>query len=305
MEHEINMNMRKLKKSIWMKICSGFYYCSPILETKILYRFAMNKKLNLSNPKTFNEKIQWLKLYYKNPLVSKCADKYMVREYVRECGLENTLNEIYGVYENADNIDFGVLPNKFVIKCTHGSGYNIICTDKSKLNIEDVKKKLNKWMKSRYSVIAAEIQYDDIKPRIIIEKYLGNEENKIPLDYKLFCFDGKVRLTMVCEGRYEKTGTKFYYFNNDWTMLPFDKESRLIYEGKKECKIERPETFEKMMFYAEKLSEGFPFVRVDFYEYNKNVILGEMTFTPCAGLDSTLTEESDLLLGNMINLPQN
>jgi len=281
-----------------------FYHISPLLETKIVYRFAMNKKLNLSNPKTFNEKIQWLKLYYKNPLIGKCADKYMLREYAEKLGLQDILNEIYGIYENAENIDFDTLPEKFVIKCTHGSGYNIICTDKHSLNLQQVRKKLDKWMKSRYSVIAAELQYDEIKPRIIIEKYLGNEQEKVPLDYKIFCFNGHVRLTMVCKGRYEEEKTKFYYFDNNWKMLPIDKSYKGIYNEEKKYYIKKPYTFDKMIFYAEKLSASFPFVRVDFYEYENKVILGEMTFTPCAGLDNTLTEYGDLFLGNMISLPE-
>lgn len=197
------MNIRNKKKRIWFKISPIIYNVSPVLASKIVFLFAMNKRLDLKNPKTFNEKIQWLKLYWQDPRVAMCADKYELREYVRECDAKEILNPIFGVYKNFDHINFELLPDKFALKCTHGSGYNIICENKDDFNIYEVKKKVNKWMNSRFSYIGAEIQYDKMEPKIIIEKYIEGIDKHPPIDYKMFCFNGKVCLTMTCEGRGE------------------------------------------------------------------------------------------------------
>jgi len=297
------MKIRKLEKYIWLKICPILYKFSPEVASKILFLFSKKQRLNLKEPKTFNEKIQWLKLYWQDPRVSKCADKYEVRKYAEEMGLVEILNPLYGVYDNVKNIDFENLPNKFALKCSHGCGYNIICKCKDDLNIDEVKEKVNKWMKSRYAHVAAEVQYDRIKPRIIVEEYIKGINGHPPIDYKLFCFNGKVNFTMVCEGRGEAEYPQFNFYDNDWNVLHYYNNLNQINLNNRKHYLEKPESFKKMKEYAEKLSLQFPFVRVDFYEINEKPILGEMTFTPTGGIDSFFDKNTDLLLGNLIKLP--
>lgn len=298
-----NSKLRSLQKKVWLKSSGVFYNISPVLASKVLFLFSMKKRLNLKNPKTFNEKIQWLKLYWQDPRVAKCADKYDLRKYVESCGLEELLNPIYGMYTDVNNIDFDKLPERFALKGTHGCGYNLICTNKENLNINEVKKIAKKWMESRYAYVAAEIQYDKMIPKIIIEKFIDGIDGHVVTDYKVFCFNGKPMLTMVCEGRGEGERAKYYFYDNFWEAKPYNKDStELIKRGRKEH-ADKPKSFDDMIKYAEILSKPFPFVRVDFYDVNGKPILGEMTFTPCGGIDSRLNPEVDLLMGNLINLP--
>lgn len=295
--------MREKMKKMWIFISPVMYNISPIFATKVLYLFSMKKRLNLKNPKTFNEKLQWLKLYWEDPRVAKCADKYELREYAKICGLDRLLNEVYGVYKDVDEIDFDSLPNRFALKGTHGSGYNLICSDKRKLDIKNVKKIANKWLKSRYAYVAAEVHYDKIEPRLIIEKFIEGNNGKSISDYKIFCFNGKAKLTMVCEDRVENGRAKYYFYDNSWNILPYNDDSKKILEKNMKSHAEKPVSFDLMIEYAEMLSEPFPFVRVDFYEVDENPILGEMTFFPCGGIDSRLDSKVDEVLGDLIILP--
>lgn len=298
------MKVREIQKKIWFYISPAIYNLSPVLASKMLFLFAMKKKLNLKNPKTFNEKIQWLKLYWQDERVAKCADKYDVRAYVKDCGLEHILNPIYGVYTNENDIDFEKLPNKFALKGTHGCGYNIICKDKRSLDLIEVRRICNKWLKSRYSYISAEIQYDKMKPKLIVEEYIDGIDGRSAIDYKIFCFNGKAHFTMVCEDRDKNQRAKFYFFDNNWNILEYNNDSKILKQQKVKESSEKPVSFDDMLKYAEELSKPFPFVRVDFYNVNGKAILGEMTFTPCGGIDSRLDKEVDLFMGNLIKLPK-
>lgn len=298
-----NSKLRSLQKKIWLKSSGVIYNISPILASKVLFLFSMKKRLNLKNPKTFNEKIQWLKLYWQDPRVAKCADKYDLREYVESCGLEELLNPIYGIYTDVNNIDFDKLPKKFALKGTHGCGYNLICTDKEKLNINETREIAKRWMKSRYAYVAAEIQYDKMTPKIIIEKFIDGIDGNVVTDYKIFCFNGKPTITMVCEGRGECERAKYYFYDNFWEVKPYNKDSTELIKSGRKKHADKPKSFDNMIKYAEILSKPFPFVRVDFYDVNGKPILGEMTFTPCGGIDSRLNPEVDILMGNLINLP--
>ena len=192
-------------KKIGKKFFEILTRISPRLSAKILYIYRTKEIPHLKNPKKFNEKMTNLKLTYKdNQLVSQCADKYGVREYVKSKGLEHILNELYLICNNPDEIDFDKLPDKFALKCTHGCGYNIICNDKSKLDIKETKTKLNKWLKEKYGLATQELHYLNIKPRIICEKYLCDENGKLPLDYKIYCFNGVPKCILVCSEREEK-----------------------------------------------------------------------------------------------------
>ena len=214
-------------RDIYRSLMAVISNISPTLTSQIYYFSKFKKKINLKNPQTFNEKLMYLKLneYEHNELITKCSDKYKVREYVKECGLENTLNDLLGVYNNANEIDFSKFPNQFVLKCNHASGFNIICEDKSQLNIEKTKKKLNKWLKTDYWKYVAEMQYKNVDKKIICEKYLKSKDENSIEDYKIYCFNGKPTICLVCIGRNLGKPKKFF-FDQDWNLLKINKDSK-------------------------------------------------------------------------------
>lgn len=273
------------------------YAASPILASKYLYRRNMGKSLNLNNPQTFNEKLHWLKLYWKNPLITECTDKYAVRNYIRNCGCAEILNELYGMYEHVSEIEWGNLPDKFALKCTHGCGCNTICNDKAKLNKAETIKQLTKWLKTKYDRIAAEPHYAQIKPRIICEKYLETTAGLLPNDYKIYCFNGEPKIMLVCTERRNKL--KLDFLNFDWERIDIASEEYNLGEIPP-----RPSCFNLMINYAKKLSRPFPFVRVDFYDYNSRPIFGEMTFTPAACNATYYNAYGQKMLGSMLRLPR-
>lgn len=273
---------------------------SPKITTKLLYKRAFAKKLDLKNPKTLNEKIQWLKLntYYKNELVTACVDKYKVREYIKDKDLVHTLNELIGVWRTVEEIDWEQLPNKFVLKCNHGAGYNIVCQDKKTFNVESAKEMLAKWMKEDYWKLYAEVNYKYVDKRIICEKFIETKNGELPTDYKVYCFNGQPQYIMLCEGR-ETNDTKYYFVDRNWKIAPLNRDSMNTSEN---FVIEKPKNFDLLFKYAEILSEPFPFVRVDFYLENGEVYFGELTFTPGGGLDYNRLESTDTLFGNLLSL---
>lgn len=273
---------------------------SPKINSEILYWGIIGKKLNLKNPQNFNEKLMWLKLnkYGNNELVSKCADKYSVREYVKECGCGEILNDLIDVYSNVNDIDFNKLPDKFVLKCNHASGYNIICKDKDKLDERKTKKQLKKWVKKDYWAMYSEIQYKKIERKIVCEKFLESKGENSIVDYKVYCFNGKADFIMICIGR--NTGhIKYYYMDKDWKVM---KVNDLGMETLDDFQIEKPKCVDKMFEYAEKLAKPFEFVRVDFYDYKDKPVFGELTFTPSACVDTDYTEQGCLQLGKKLHL---
>lgn len=270
---------------------------SPTLSTKILYKRSKGEKLNLKQPKTFSEKLLYLKLntYYNNPLVTKCADKYMVREYIKEKGFNELLNELIGVYDSVDQIKWKELPQKFVLKCNHGSGYNIICTDKNKLDIDYTKKQLKKWMSEDYWKFSAEVNYKFIKKKIICEKYLDTDIGFLPIDYKIYCFNGEPKAILVMFDR--DSSPKGVFMSTNWEFI-----SNVDKYGAIDELPEKPYSLETMISAARKLSEPFPFVRVDFYQYLNQAIFGEMTFTPAGGISPSETEIDEKSMGELLNI---
>jgi len=260
----------------------------------------MGRKLDLTNPKTLNEKIMWLKLntYRDNPLVIQCADKYRVREYLASQGLSHIQIPLYYVYDNAESINWLDLPGSFVIKCNHGCGYNIICTDKAGLNIRDTEKQLRIWTKSEYWRRLAEINYRHIPHKIICEKYLSVENGSPPEDYKVYCFNGQARYVLVCVGRFAEK-TFFYFFDEKWELARINPDGIAAYDG---FSLPEPAQLPNMLNCSAILSRPFPFVRIDYYVVNNDLYFGEMTFTPSAGLDKNRLPETDLLFGSMIDL---
>lgn len=273
---------------------------SPVVASKFIYRVAKKKKLDLKNPQLFDEKIMWLKLntYYKNPLITKCVDKYAVREYIKEQGCEEILNDLIGVYSSTSEIEWDKMPDRFALKCNHGCGYNIICDDKSKLDLDAVKKQLDAWMAEDYYLNYAEVNYKYVPKRIICEAYLASKDGFLPNDYKIYCFDGVPKLVLTCYDRDDaKEQVQLVFTDLDFNVLAYGAEG--INDGKA---IEKPESFDKMLEYCRILSKGFPFVRMDFYDIDGKVYFGEMTFTPAGGLAKYYNEEGQKRLGEMIAL---
>lgn len=264
---------------------------------KIYFKYKMGYKLNLKNPQTFNEKLQWLKLYDRNPEYTKMVDKYEVREYIKEKIGEEYLIPLIGVYDNFDDIDFDKLPNQFVIKCNHDSGGLAICRDKSNFDIVSARKKINASLKRNYYYCGREWPYKNVKPKIIIEKYMEDNVNKELIDYKFMCFDGEPKLSFTCSERY-KDGLKVTFFDLDWNKLPFERH----YPSSSK-KIKKPFNYNLMLKFSKILSDNIPFVRVDWYEINGKLYFGEMTFYPGNGYEEFKPLEWDKKIGDLIKLP--
>jgi len=254
---------------------------------------------DLRNPKTFNEKIQWLKLYYHNPLMTVCADKYKVREYVSEKIGAEYLVPLLGAYDSPNEIDFESLPNQFVLKVNWGSGQNVVCKDKSQLDCKSAKTKLVRWLKpsSNHYFHAFEWGYKNINPKIVCEKYISALE-RCPRVYKIMCFDGEPKIVQLVFND-KQTNETINYYDVDWQLLPFRQNF-----ANNPVKIEKPSRLMEMFEMARKLSKPFPFVRTDFFEVEDAVLFSEMTFYSDSGLADFHPSEWDLKLGNLINLPK-
>lgn len=256
-------------------------------------------KLDLNNPKTFNEKLQWLKLNNRKPEMVKMVDKVDAKEYVAKIIGEEYIIPTLGVYDSVDEIDFDKLPNQFVLKCTHDSGGIVICSDKSKLDIEAAKAKLRRGLKVNYYYQNREWPYKQVKPRIIAEQYMVDESGYELKDYKFFCFDGEVKLLFIASDRGSKTEeTKFDFFDTDFNHLPF-----LNGHPNATKPIDRPKGFEEMKKIAARLSQGQPHLRVDLYDINGRIYFGELTFYHWSGMTPFEPKEWDYKLGEWIILP--
>lgn len=276
------------------------YTLSPTLLVMYFYLKQRGMLPDLKKPESFDEKLLWLILYWRHPLKSQCADKYAMRSFVEKNGMGHILPPIIGVYNDSSEINFDSLPERFVLKCTHGCGFNILCRSKHDLDWDEAKRKLNSWMKVDLSKVCGNIHYASIKPRIVCEHFLEDSSGDIPNDYKVFCFAGKAHCIMACTERGSDERTKFDFYDLGWKeKLPYSKTSLLANRN-----IPKPAAYEEMIKSAEILSRPFPFVRMDFYSINGKAILGEMTFTPNGGVDTYLTERAQQELGEMIELPE-
>ena len=267
---------------------------------KLRYRAMMAKKLNLKDPKTYTAKLQWLKLYDRNPAYISLVDKHAVRSYVKETIGEEYLIPHYGVWDHFGDIPFEQLPQSFVLKCTHDSGGMLICQDKSRLNLDEARKKMEKARTRSFFKLNREWPYKNVTPRIIAEQYMENTKTKDLRDYKFFCFDGVPKLMFVATDRQTQgEDTKFDFFDMDYQHLQ-------IVNGHPNAPItpERPVNFELMKELAAKLSKGIPHVRVDFYEVDGRVYFGEMTFYHFSGTVPFQPGYWDKTIGDWITLPQ-
>ena len=279
------VNSILLKHDIYKKELSEWWY-------KI-----MQKPLNLVNPKTFNEKIQWLKLYDSIPIKTVLSDKYLVRSWVKEKIGEQYLIPILGVYEKFEDINFNNLPNQFVIKCNHGSGYNIIVKDKNKLNFGVIREKIEKWMNENFSSFYQELNYRDIQPKILIEKYMDDSSGDLR-DYKINCFNGKPEFIWMDIDRHSKHKRNLYDLN--WKQLPYKINSN--YEAFPSP--EKPKCLKQLINLASILSKGFSYVRVDFYIINEKIYFGEMTFYTSSGTEDIIPPSFDKRLSSLIKIPK-
>ena len=271
------------------------------LERK--FECCMGKPLELENPQTFNEKLQWLKLYDRKPEYTVMVDKYKVREYIKERLGEEYLIPLLGVWDNPDDIDFDQLPDQFVLKCNHNSGLGMyICKDKSKLISHDIKRirrNLARGLAQDYYLTGREWPYKDVPRKIIAEKYMTDSASSSDFtDYKFFCFNGYVDCVMVCLER-SSGDTKFYFFDKDWNLKRLNIRGKNAPDG---FTIPKPNQMDKMFEVAAKLSEGLPFARVDLYQSNDHIYFGEITFFPDSGFDANLLPETDKYFGDLIRL---
>lgn len=276
------------------------YLITDKMLIKLRFKHRLGRKLNLENPTKLNDKLQWLKLYWYDPLAAKCADKYEVREYIKNTIGSKYLNEIYGVYESVDDINIDELPKSFVLKGTHGSGFNIICKDKNKMDWSKEFKKMKRWLRTNYYWSKREWVYRDIKPRIICEKFIEQDNGEELRDYRFFCFNGVPKFIAVDLNINDKNNTRRNLYDLDWNLM----EEEITYPKDQNINLEKPAELEQMIKLAEKLSSRFPHSRVDFYYTNNKIIFSEITFFHQSGMGKFNPPEFEEELGSYLILPQ-
>lgn len=267
---------------------------------KYFYKRRLNREINLNIPRDFNEKINWLKIHSDMKIWAQLSDKYEVRMYLHDCGLEHALNQLYGVYEKVNEIDFNKLPQSFVIKTTNGgSGTEVkIIEDKSTLNEKSLRNYFKAICKPSKLDASAEFHYKYIKPRIIIEKFLKQSDNSPLVDYKIHCFNGEPFVILVCSDRVFGKSVKLTLYDLDWNPM-FDK---LISKSKGDKIVAKPKGLTQMLEYSRILAKPFPQVRVDWYEIDGKIIFGELTFTPAGGFIGYYSCEFLKEIGDKIDL---
>lgn len=300
----IKDKLKVLKKNPWVlwiwnerRRIKGNKEYNKISDEEFVKKFyynAFNKELNLENPKTFNEKLNWMKINYKNENATICADKYEVRKYLQDRGYGWLLNDLIGVYDKVEDIHIDKLPSKFVLKGTHGSGWNLIVKDKNKISWTPWKLVMKSWLKQNFYYYGREWVYKNMKPRIICEKYLEDNNGEL-LDYKIYCFNGQPKFIQVDVDRF-KNHTANYY-DTEWNTMPFqydDENSGRI--------IDKPKNLNEMVEVSKNLSKEFPHVRVDFYEVNGKLYFGELTFFTSSATGRFQPEEYDEIIGSWLKL---
>ena len=265
---------------------------------KLQYRIKFKRKLDLKSPKRFTEKIQWYKLNYKNDMMPRCSDKYLVREYIESKGLEHILNDLYCVFDRPEDIKLDRLPEKFVMKFSNGSGTNLICRDKSQLKEKDVIKEFKSFRFKVNANLGREWPYMKVQPKIVVERLLEDEThiNNAVNDYKIFCYDGKPEYVICISDRYSDRCNHLVY-DTDWNKVRVASEDARIDEDSP-----KPENLDEMLAIAAKLSEDFPFARIDLYSVSGKVYFGEITFYPWSGYMEFEPDEFDFVLGEKFNL---
>ncbi len=265
------------------------------LYLKMLYKAKMGKTIDFNNPKTCNEKMQWLKLHDRNPIYTTMVDKYLVKDFVSKKIGEEYIIPTLGVWECFEDIDFDNLPERFVLKCTHDSGGLVVVKDKSFLDMKEARKKIKHCMKRNYFTNTREWPYKNVRPRIIAEKFIG-EVDVAPVDYKFYCFDGEIDSVMLCLNR-ELGKPKFVFMDMNWNRIFYQKDEPDI-----DVELVKPKNFDVMVDVVRKLCKGLKEIRVDLYNINGTIYFGELTFFNQSGFDVDITYETDLMWGEKIKL---
>lgn len=287
--HQTHYNLRIILRKFISRLP-----ISDKLFRSLLFWVRNKRHLNLKDPETFTDKLNWLMTYTDFRQYAQYVDKYEVRDYVGQMVGDQFLNELYGLYSDENEIDFTILPSKFILKATHGSGMVFICHNKSEIYIPKVQSLCRKWLSTNYYYNERELNYYDIKPRIICEKLLLNPNGELPIDYKFYCFNGKAKIIYVDFDRYGNHTRNLY--NMNWELLPYKRDY-----PNHPVPFERPVKFDEMVNIAEILSSPFSIVRVDFFEVDRKIIFGELTFTPAAGLPK-MSLDLDLQMGKWLNI---
>lgn len=282
------------RRKFFKKIGKYFPESQYWFKASQFYLASTGKELNYSHPKDLNEKLMWLTRYWRDPLKTLCADKFLVRDYIKENGLSDILIPLLGVWDNADEIKFDDLPQQFVLKCNHGSGYNIICLDKTKLDIDNTRNTLNKWLATDFSTIAQELHYQAIPRKIVCEKLISSSA---PIEYQFWCLNGIAESILVCRKNYDDTYDAASY-SLDWNRL-FDRKNE-----NPNISFEKPVILNQLIAIAEILSKPFPFVRADFYVVDDKIYFAELTFTPAGNVLTAYKEEFINRLGKKLILPK-
>ena len=298
-----NFNNELKKQSIEIKYLINMICANDkrLILLKDWYFKKTGELLNLDSPQTFNEKIQWLKLYDSTPLKTRLADKYLVRGWIKEKIGEDYLIPLLGVWDKFDDIDFDKLPNQFVLKCNHGCGYNIIVTDKSKLDLNDASLKVNKWLNENFAFKHGfELQYSNIPRKIIAEEYIASIDSDAPIDYKFICCDGNPILCWVTNKKIKPHERSFYSLPQ-WNLekIEYCDGGAILAKNP----IEKPILLDKMIQICKTLAKDFPVVRVDLYSVGNKIFFGEMTFTSATGIAKFCPDEWNYILGKAITLP--
>lgn len=296
----LKMERNKLQKLISWAGARGFFRWMPD-EPYLRWMFwaRMGTRLNLEDPQTFNEKLQWLKLYDRKPEYTVMVDKYLVRDYIAQTIGEEYLIPLLGVWDDPEEIDFDALPQQFVLKCNHNSGLGMcICKDKETLDIPKVKQELKRGLQQNYYLTGREWPYKDVPRKIICEKFIQDDAISELRDYKFFCFRGKVDCVMVCLDRWSGD-PKYYFFDRDWKLLQYNIRGK---NTSPDFTLHKPSNIEEMFGIAEKLSAVLPFSRIDLYSVSGKTYFGEVTFFPDSGFDANLLCETDLHWGKILDI---
>lgn len=300
-----NENIEFFLKIWYFKFHSFFESLVPT-ETflKIQYRARTGSRLKLDNPITFNEKVQWLKVYYKNPVLKKCVDKWEVRDFVERKGLKNILIPAWGPYSTVSEIDQSDLPGSFIMKLTNGSGFNIICPDKSSFNWVKARNKFNSWVRVNFFAARREWAYKDVPNRIMCETLLSSDDGGLPSDIRIFCFSGEPKFIAVdLDSVVDGIKTSNYYrhlYDLDWNPI----EATIGYPKKTGYEMVRPQNLAEIIRVARILSEGFPLVRVDLYSVSEKLYFGELTFYHASGYQKFSPEKFGTYVGQLMELKE-
>lgn len=297
--HKLHKYLRNPLLLFWRLGLDGhFKFLPDELYLRICFRIKMGYSLNLESPRTFNEKIQWLKLHDRRPEYTRLVDKLEVRNYIQSRVGEEHLIPLLGVWDHADAIDFSALPDQFVLKCTHDSASAVICPDKSKLDEKAVRKNLARHLHRNYFWAGREWPYKNVTPRIMAEQYVSNADGTPLIDYKFFCFNGQPQTIEMHLDR--SSALRINTYDPDWRFLPF---STVNYPNDPSRIAPRPDKLDEMLSFVKRIVPQCPFIRADIYVVGDRIYFGELTLYRSGGLEAFVPEQFDQILGDWIALP--